>query len=162
MIKLKYYIYSVGKIREPFYVEGINEYLKRLSIYTTIELLDGYEEKLSPKASEKDIAKALAKEAQKLLNSISPDDLVILLDIQGKRLSSVGFAQEIEAYNLSGKTRVNFIIGSSYGVADEVKKRADKLISFSAMTFPHQMAVLILAEQIYRGFKILRNEPYHK
>lgn len=159
---MKYVIFSVGKIREPFYVRGIEEYLKRLKAYTTIELIDGLEEKISPKASDKDIQNTLNKEGQKLLNLINPNDLVILLDIQGKMLSSRELAKEIESHDFLGKSRVVFIIGSSYGVSPEVKKRADKLISFSPMTFPHQMAVLILSEQIYRGFKILRNEPYHK
>lgn len=159
---MKYTIYSVGKIREPFYVKGIEEYLKRLKAYTTIDLVDGFEEKLSPKASDKDIQNCLNKEGQKLLNLINPNDLVILLDIQGKMLTSNELAKEIESHDYSGKSRVVFIVGSSYGVSPEVKKRADKLISFSPMTFPHQMAVLILAEQIYRSFKILKNEPYHK
>lgn len=159
---MKYCIYSVGKIREPFYVEGINEYLKRLRPYTSMELIDGLEEKLSPKASEKDIINTLIKEGQKLLNLITPGDLVILLDIKGNTLSSTELAEEIKAHDFSGKGRVVFIIGSSYGVSSEVKARADKLISFSPLTFPHQMAVLILTEQIYRSFKIIRNEPYHK
>lgn len=159
---MKYAIYSVGRIRESFYVKGIEEYLKRLKAYTSIELVDDLEEKLSPKASDKDIQNILNKEGQKLLNLINPNDLVILLDIQGKMLTSSEFAREIESHDFSGKSRVVFIVGSSYGVSPEVKKRADKLISFSPMTFPHQMAVLILVEQIYRGFKILRNEPYHK
>lgn len=159
---MKYVVFSVGKIRESFYVKGIDEYLKRLKAYTTIELIDGFEEKISPKASDKDIEITLTKEGQKLLNLINPNDLVILLDIQGKMLSSSELAKEIESHDFLGKSRVVFIIGSSYGVSQEVKKRADKFISFSPMTFPHQMAVLILAEQIYRSFKILRNEPYHK
>ncbi|HZK42901.1 MAG TPA: 23S rRNA (pseudouridine(1915)-N(3))-methyltransferase RlmH [Syntrophomonadaceae bacterium] len=159
---MKIFIYSVGKIREPFYINGVKEYLKRLKPYTNIELVDGFEEKLSPKASEKDIQNLLAKEGQKMLNSISPDDLVVLLDIKGKQVSSPAFAQDLERFNLSGKARLNFIIGSSHGVSEAIKKRADKLISFSPMTFPHQMAVLILVEQIYRGFKIIKNEPYHK
>lgn len=159
---MKYCIYSVGKIREPFYVEGINEYLKRIRPYTSMELIDGLEEKLSPKASEKDIINTLIKEGQKLLNLITPGDLVILLDIKGNTLSSPELAEEIKSHDFSGKSRVVFIIGSSYGVSSEVKARADKLISFSPLTFPHQMAVLILTEQIYRSFKIIRNEPYHK
>lgn len=127
-----------------------------------MELIDGLEEKLSPKASEKDIINTLIKEGQKLLNLITPGDLVILLDIKGNTLSSPELAEEIKSHDFSGKSRVVFIIGSSYGVSSEVKARADKLISFSPLTFPHQMAVLILTEQIYRSFKIIRNEPYHK
>ncbi len=159
---MKYYLYSVGKIREPFYLTGINEYLKRLNPYMAVELVDGFEEKLSPNANKKEITNALAKEGQKLLKNITADDIIILLDIGGTSLSSIKFARELEKYNLSGKKRLIFIIGSSYGVANEVKLRANATYSFSAMTFPHQMAVMILVEQIYRSFKILRNEPYHK
>ena len=111
---MKYCIYSVGKIREPFYVEGINEYLKRIRPYTSMELIDGLEEKLSPKASEKDIINTLIKEGQKLLNLVSPGDLVILLDIKGNTLSSPELAEEIKSHDFSGKSRVVFIIGSSY------------------------------------------------
>ncbi|HZJ84713.1 MAG TPA: 23S rRNA (pseudouridine(1915)-N(3))-methyltransferase RlmH [Syntrophomonadaceae bacterium] len=159
---MKYYIYSVGKIREEFYLQGIKEYLKRLNAYISIELIDGLGEKISPTANNKEIEKAINKEGLKILKNISPSDLVILLDVEGKKLDSPSFADMLANYNLSGSKRVIFIIGSSHGVSLEVKNRADQIISFSPLTFPHQMAVLILAEQIYRGFKILKNEPYHK
>lgn len=159
---MKYYIYSVGKVREEFYLRGIREYLKRLRPYISIELIDGLEEKVSPTANTKEIEKAIQKEGLKILKNISPPDLVILLDIEGRRLDSPGFADMLANYNLSGSKRIIFIIGSSHGVSPEIKNRANRIISFSPLTFPHQMAVLILVEQIYRGFKILRNEPYHK
>ncbi|MDD2620637.1 MAG: 23S rRNA (pseudouridine(1915)-N(3))-methyltransferase RlmH [Syntrophomonadaceae bacterium] len=158
---MKYRIISVGKIREPFYLEGINEYLKRLGPYTNIELLDGLEEKISPRASEKEIQKFLKKEGDKILNLLGKDEIVVVLDIKGMQLTSEGLAEQITVWNTSGKSRINLIIGDAYGLCDEVKKRADYKISFSHMTFPHQMAVLILTEQIYRGFKILKGEPYH-
>ncbi len=159
---MKYYIYSVGKIREEFYLQGINEYLKRLRPYINIELVDGLEERISPSANAKEVERAIAKEGIKILKNISPADLVVLLDLKGKKLDSPGFAKMLENYNLSGKKRLIFIIGSSHGVSPEVKGRANQVLSFSPLTFPHQMAVLILTEQIYRAYKILRNEPYHK
>ena len=159
---MKYRMISVGKIREPFYRDGINEYLKRLGGYTNIELVDGLEEKLNPRAGEKEIARVLQKEGEKILNLVGDNEILVILDIQGKSLSSENLAAQIGEWNLMGKSRVNLVIGGSYGVADAVKKQANNKISFSRMTFPHQMAVLILTEQIYRGYKILKGEPYHK
>lgn len=159
---MKYRIISVGKIRESFYIQGINEYLKRLGPYTGIELLDGLEAKVSPRAGNKDIEKVLHKEGERILSLVGDNELLIVMDGQGRLLSSEDLANCIENWNMSGVSRINMIIGGSHGVADTVKKRADHIISFSKMTFPHQMAVLILSEQIYRGFKILKGEPYHK
>jgi 23S rRNA (pseudouridine1915-N3)-methyltransferase len=159
---MKYRIISVGKIKEDFYLLGINEYTKRLRTYTNIELVDGLEEKISPRAGKKDIEKVLEKEGTKILALINDNDISIALDINGKQLSSVDLAGCLEQWNMSGKARVNFIIGGSYGLSAEVKQKADQAISFSRMTFPHHMAVLILSEQLYRGFKILKGEPYHK
>lgn len=159
---MKYRVISIGKIREPFYLEGINEYLKRLGSYTTIELLDGLEEKVSPRAGDKEIQKVLQKEGEKVLNLLGKDEILAVLDIGGRPLSSENFAGQLGDWNISGKNRVNLLVGGSHGIAEQVKKLADSRISFSPMTFPHQMAVLILVEQIYRGFKILKGEPYHK
>lgn len=159
---MKYRIISVGKIREKFYAQGVNEYLQRLGPYTTIELLEGLDEKVSPRAGAKDIERVLNKEGERILSSLGDHELLIVLDGQGTLLSSEDLAQCIEEWNMSGLSRVNLVIGGSHGLADTVKKRADNVISFSKMTFPHQMAVLILSEQIYRGFKILKGEPYHK
>lgn len=159
---MRYRIISVGKIREPFYQDGINEYLKRLSAYCSIELLDGLEEKISPRAGEKDIQKALQKEGDRILNLLGNEEFLAVLDIGGRQFSSEDLAGQLGEWNMSGKSRVNLVIGGSHGLSEEVKKRADYKISFSKMTFPHQMAVLILTEQVYRGFKILKGEPYHK
>lgn len=159
---MKYRIISVGKIREDFYLQGINEYIKRLRPYTNIELVDGLEEKISPRAGQKEIEKVLEKEGAKIIALLHDNDISIALDIHGKQLSSVDLAGYIEQWNISGKARVNLIIGGSYGLSAEVKQKADQTISFSRMTFPHHLAVLILSEQIYRGFKILKGEPYHK
>jgi len=159
---MKYRIISVGKIREPFYQDGIKEYIKRLTSYTSIELVDGLEEKTNPRAGAKEIEKILQKEGEKILGLLGKDELLIIFDIAGKRVDSEQLAGYIEEWNNSGKNRVNLVIGGSHGLSDQVKKRSDRSISFSPMTFPHQMAVLILSEQIYRGFKITKGEKYHK
>lgn len=159
---MKYRIISVGKIRETFYLAGINEYLKRLGPYTNMELVDGLEEKTNPKAGEKEIEKVLQKEGERILSLINPDELLVALDSRGQQMSSEEFARQIEVWNTSSNPRVNLVVGGSHGLSDSVKQRANLTISFSKMTFLHQMAVLILTEQIYRGFKILRGEPYHK
>lgn len=159
---MNYRIISVGKIRESFYVQGINEYLKRLGPYTSIELVDGLEEKTNPKASDKEIEKILQKEGDRILALVGPNDLLVVLDSRGKQLTSEDFARQIEQWNTSGSSRINLVVGGSHGLSPSVKQRAHQTISFSKMTFVHHMAVLILAEQIYRGFKILRGEPYHK
>lgn len=159
---MKYRIISVGKIREDFYVQGIREYLKRMRPYANIELIDDLEEKISPRAGQKDIARALDKEGSKILALIDDEDITAALDIRGTPLSSEALAVQIQQWNQSGKSRLNFIIGASHGLSAAVKQKSNQLISFSPMTFPHQMAVLILSEQLYRGFKILKGEPYHK
>lgn len=159
---MKYRIISVGKIREKFYQQGIQEYLKRLSAYGRFELVDGLEEKLGSNLSERDIEKALDREGERILSLISEDDWVVVLDIEGKMLGSEKLAGELRKWHEGNRSRVCFVIGASYGLAPAVKKRADYRLSFSPLTFPHQMAVLILTEQIYRGFRIMRGEPYHK
>ncbi|QGU00656.1 23S rRNA (pseudouridine(1915)-N(3))-methyltransferase [Candidatus Syntrophocurvum alkaliphilum] len=159
---MRYKIISIGKVREKFYSQGVQEYIKRLRPYINIEVIDGLEEKISPNAKEKEIQKALEKEASKISNIIGSNELLVVLDINGKQLSSQEFAAQIESWNLSGKKQVNFVIGGANGVADMVRKKADYKLSFSKMTLPHQMAVLVLSEQIYRGCKINRGEPYHK
>ena len=160
--QVKYRIISVGKIREPFYNNGIQEYLKRLKSYTSIELIDGLEEKISPKAGAGEIDKCIQKEGAKIIDLVSNDEIVIAFDIKGELLSSEEWAQYIEGLNVRSSGRVNMIVGGSFGLDEKVKQRAERLISFSRMTFPHQMAVLMLTEQIYRGFKINKREPYHK
>jgi len=159
---LKYRIISVGKIREKFYREGIQEYMKRLGPYGSFELVDGLEEKVPANPSDKEITRVLDKEGERILNLLGENELLIALDLQGQMLSSEQLADRLQDLNQSGRPRVNFVIGASHGLAPAVKQRADQSISFSKMTFPHQMAVLILSEQIYRGFKILKGEPYHK
>ncbi|CFX00428.1 Alpha/beta knot methyltransferases [Syntrophomonas zehnderi OL-4] len=159
---MKYRIISVGRIRENFYQEGIKEYLKRLTAYTAIEMLDGLEEKISPRSSEKEIARILQKEGDRILALLGDNEILIVLDPQGEALSSEQLAVRVQELNLQAKTRINLVIGGAHGLAPPVKQRADQTISLSKMTFPHQMAVLLLTEQLYRSFKILKGEPYHK
>lgn len=159
---MKYRILSVGKIRESFFSSGVEEYLKRLRPYAGIEVADGLEEKISPHASPKEIEKLLEKEGQRILNLIGENEIMIVLDVKGRCLSSEELAGQMQKWNESGKFRVNFIIGGANGLSERVKQCADEKLSFSRLTFPHQMAVLILAEQLYRGFKIIKGEPYHR
>ena len=159
---MRFRFISVGKISEPFYKAGVQEYLKRLQAYGKFELTDGLEVQLPPKASDAEIRQVLKKEAGRILGLIGDDEWVVILDIQGKAFPSEKFAEKIGSWNESGRPRVNFVVGSSFGLDESVKRRANAAISFSPMTFPHQLAVLILSEQVYRAFRILRGEPYHK
>ncbi|MDO4540139.1 MAG: 23S rRNA (pseudouridine(1915)-N(3))-methyltransferase RlmH [Syntrophomonadaceae bacterium] len=159
---MKYRIISVGKIKEPFYRQGVNEYMKRLKSYGQFELIDGLEERLDPEPAPKDIEHMLQKEAGKILNLLRPDELVVALDIEGKNPDSRQLADLVRQWNESGRPRVNFVIGASYGLSPDMKQRADYRLSFSSLTFAHQLAVLMLVEQLYRSFRILHHEPYHK
>ena len=158
---MKIRIISVGKLKEPFYSAGVQEYVKRLQPYVKLELLEGLEEKYTAKAGAEEIKRYLAKEAERVLKLISEDEIIVLLDINGQQLDSVQFAGQIQKWQQTGKARLNFVIGSAFGLSDLIKEKAAFNLSFSPLTFPHQMAVLITAEQIYRSFKIIKREPYH-
>jgi len=153
---------SVGKISERFYAQGVAEYLKRLTPYVSWELVEGLEEKVSPRSGAKDIEKVLNKEGERILALLGDREHLVVLDSHGTMLTSEELARCMQEWHLSGVSRVNLIIGGPHGLAEKVKKRADRIIAFSRMTFPHQLAALITAEQIYRGFKIIKGEPYHK
>ena len=156
---MKIKIIALGKIKEKFLKDGIDEFLKRLSPYATIEILE-----LTPVEikDENLIQKSLEQEAEKILANIKPNSYVITLEILGKQLSSEEFAQKINDITISGVSELVFVIGSSCGIAPVVSQRADYKLSISKMTFLHQFARLLLVEQIYRAFKILKNETYHK
>lgn len=156
---MKIKIIALGKIKEKFLKDGIDEFLKRLKPYTSIEIIE-----LSPVEikDENLISKALDEEAEKILTNIKNNSYVITMEILGKQLSSEDFAQKINEITISGVGELVFVIGSSYGISPKVSKRADFKLSFSKMTFLHQFARLFLIEQIYRGFKILKKETYHK
>ena len=147
-------IICIGKIKEQYLRDAINEYIKRLSKYTKLEIVE------LPDASY-DLKKTLEVERDSILKNIKSSDYNILLDIEGKEFTSVDFANNLDKI-LMHSSNINFIIGGSYGVHDDIRKVSNDRISFSKLTFPHQLFRVILLEQIYRSFKILNNEEYHK
>ena len=156
---MKIKIIALGKIKEKFLKDGIEEFLKRLRPYASIEVL----ELIPIEIKDENLTnKVLEQEGVKILEHIKQDSYVITLEILGKQLSSEDFAQKINEISISGISELVFIIGSSCGIAPSVSKRANDKLSFSKMTFLHQFARLILVEQIYRAFKILKKETYHK
>ncbi len=155
-------ILCVGKIKEAFYRDAIAELMKRMGRYATTEIIEVAEEKAPEGLSQAEKEQILANEGERLLGKTDERDHIIALCIEGKKLTSEAFAAHIRTAMLAGKSRIVFIIGSSFGLHPSVKRRADMLLSFSDMTFPHQLFRVMLAEQIYRAFKINNNEPYHK
>jgi 23S rRNA (pseudouridine1915-N3)-methyltransferase len=159
---MKIKIISVGKLKEKYLLMGINEYRKRLSAYANLEIIEINDEKAPETFSDKEIEQVKNTEGTNILNRISKDEYVIALAIEGKQASSEDLASKIEQLMIYGKSKICFIIGGSNGLSQDVYNRADELLSFSKMTFPHQLMRLILLEQVYRSFRIMRNEPYHK
>ena len=153
---------TVGKIKEKYFRDAIAEYQKRLSRYCKLEIIEVADEKTPDKASELLEEQIKRKEAERILKYIRDDTYCIALAIDGKKMDSVSFARHIEKLGLSGKSNLAFVIGGSLGLHESVLKRADEKISFSDMTFPHQLMRVILLEQIYRGYRIINGEPYHK
>ena len=156
---MKIKIIALGKIKEKFLKDGIDEFLKRLTPYASVEIVE-----LSPIEirDENLIQKALEQEGEKILANIKNDSFVITMEILGKQLSSEDFAHKINEISMSGISELVFVIGSSCGLSPIVSNRANFKLSFSKMTFLHQFARLLLVEQIYRAFKILKGETYHK
>lgn len=159
---MKITIVSVGKIKEAFYRDAIAEYSKRLSAYCKFEIKEVADEKTPDGASAELERQIKDKEGDKILKVLDEKGYCIALAIDGKQYDSVKFAKHMEQLTVSGKSHIQFIIGGSLGLSDKVLQKADEKISFSAMTFPHQLMRVILSEQIYRGFRIINNEPYHK
>ncbi|WP_153125444.1 23S rRNA (pseudouridine(1915)-N(3))-methyltransferase RlmH [Peribacillus tepidiphilus] len=155
-------IVTVGKLKEKYLKQGIDEYLKRLSSYAKVEIIELPDEKAPETLSETEMQQIKDKEGERILAKISPDAHVIALAIQGKMKSSEELAEGLDKLATYGKSKITFVIGGSLGLSDAVMKRADESLSFSKMTFPHQLMRLILVEQIYRAFRINRGEPYHK
>ena len=155
-------IVTVGKLKEKYLTLGINEYLKRLSAYAKIEVIEVPDEKAPEQLSDTEMEQIKQKEGERILAKVHPDAHVIALAIQGKLMSSEQLASELDKLATYGKSKIAFIIGGSLGLSDEVLKRSNAQLSFSKMTFPHQLMRLILVEQVYRGFRINRGEPYHK
>ena len=155
-------IVTVGKLKEKYLKLGIEEYVKRLSAYAKIDVVEVADEKAPEELSELEMKQVKQKEGERILAKISPDTYVIALAIQGKMQSSEELAVTLDKLATYGKSKIAFVIGGSLGLSEEVLKRSNEQLSFSRMTFPHQLMKLILVEQIYRAFRINRNEPYHK
>ena len=159
---MKITLITVGKIKEKFYTDAIAEYSKRLSRYCKLEIIQVADEKTPDNASDVVENQIKDKEGERILSNITDGAYVITLAIEGKMLDSVELSEKIGALGVSGTSQIVFIIAGSLGLADKVLKRADYLLSFSKMTFPHQLMRVILLEQIYRGYRVLSGAPYHK
>ena len=146
---MKINLIVIGKLKEKFLVEGVAEYLKRIKIFSKIEVKEISE------------CRTVEEEGEKLLAQVPKNSFLIILDVTGEALTSEKFAEKISALNLRGISEITFIIGGAFGLSNEVRQAANFKLSLSQMTFTHQMARLILVEQIYRAFKINRGEPYH-
>lgn len=159
---MKITILCVGKIKEKYFTAGIEEYVKRLSRYCRLNIIETADEKTPDAAGEAIERQIREKEGERLRRYIKEDDYVIALAIEGRQLDSVEFSRKIEKLGIDGCSSIVFVIGGSLGLEERVLSRADMQLSFSKMTFPHQMMRMILLEQIYRGYRIMMGEPYHK
>lgn len=155
-------VIAVGKLKEKYWQDAVKEYSKRLGKYCRFNIVEVRESLLRGNPSAADEEAVKIAEGQEILSKIKSSDYVITLEIKGKGLSSTELAKRIDDLAIMGKSSIVFVIGGSLGLSQEVSRRADFKLSFSAMTFPHQMMRVILLEQIYRSFKIIRNETYHK
>lgn len=155
-------IFSIGKLKEKYLKQGIDEYLKRLSAYAKVEVVELPDEKAPETLSDIEMEQIKQKEGDRILAKLSDDTHVIALAIEGKMKSSEQLAADLDKLATYGKSKIAFIIGGSLGLSSDVMKRANDTLSFSKMTFPHQLMRLILVEQVYRAFRINRGEPYHK
>lgn len=159
---MKIDIVAVGKVKEKFYRDAIDEFAKRLGKYCKLQIIEVADEKTPDGAGEAVEEQIKAKEAERILKQIKEDAFVFTLEIAGKKYDSVGFSEKIQQLGIQGKSHIQFVIGGSLGLHKSVSNRSDAKISFSDMTFPHQLMRVILLEQIYRGFRIVSGEPYHK
>lgn len=159
---MKITLVTVGKMKEKYLRDAVAEYAKRLGKYCKLEVIETADEKTPDHASDTVEETIRAKEAERILRYIREDAFVITLEIQGKQLSSEELAKKIETLGVQGKSHIIFVIGGSIGLGKEVLERSDFALSFSKMTFPHQLMRVILLEQVYRSFRIMKGEPYHK
>ncbi len=159
---MKVTVIAVGKIKEKYLKDAIAEYSKRLGKYCKLEIIETVDEKTPDNASEAEEELVRTKEAQRILKHIRPDAYVVTLEIEGEQMASEQFAEKIRRLGVQGISHVVFVIGGSIGLGREVRARSDLALSFSKMTFPHQLMRAILLEQVYRGFRIINGEPYHK
>lgn len=159
---MKITVITVGKIKEKYLRDAIAEYSKRLSKYCKLEILEVSDEKTPDHASETVEEGIRQKEGERILKLLKEDAYVVTLEIGGRMLDSVEFSKKIETLGIQGRNHICFIIGGSLGLGQKVRERSDYKLSFSKMTFPHQLMRVILLEQIYRSYRIMSNEPYHK
>ncbi|MCA1011782.1 23S rRNA (pseudouridine(1915)-N(3))-methyltransferase RlmH [Halobacillus halophilus] len=159
---MKITIVTVGKLKEKYLKQGIEEYVKRLGPYAKVDIIEVPDEKAPENLSEAQMEEVKQKEGERILSKISQDTYVMTLEIEAKQLTSEKLASHMDSLATYGKSKVAFVIGGSLGLSDEVLKRSDFSLSFSKMTFPHQLMRLMLVEQVYRAFKIMKGEPYHK
>ncbi|WP_314060532.1 23S rRNA (pseudouridine(1915)-N(3))-methyltransferase RlmH [uncultured Vagococcus sp.] len=159
---MKVRIIAVGKLKEKYLKQGIDEYAKRLGKYCKFEIIEVSDEKAPETLSEAEMLQIKEKEGQKILAKIGDQDFVYALAINGKDYTSEEFAASLDKVTTQGQSTINFVIGGSLGLSDEVIKRADQQISFGRVTYPHQLMRLILSEQIYRCFRIVHGHAYHK
>lgn len=155
-------IICVGKLKEKYLTEAVKEYSKRLSAFCKLNIIELDETKLPDKAGEGEIANTLKSESEKILAKIGRDAFVIAMCIEGKMYSSEELSKLFDRVSVEGKSRIDIVIGSSFGLSDEVKKRADLRLSVSPMTFPHQLFRVMILEQVYRAFQISTGGKYHK
>ena len=158
---MKISIVAAGKIKEKYLRDGIAEFTKRLKPFTQIEFLEINEEKMKDNPSPAEKSAVLKTEGERLLKKVPAGSYLIVLDVVGKAISSEELSQKIDTLTLNGHSHITFLIGGAFGLSQEIRDRADERISFSRMTFTHQMIRLLLIEQIYRAFKISRGEKYH-
>ncbi len=159
---MKITVITVGKLKEAFYREAVSEYGKRLSRYCKLEIREVEDEKTIEGASDKAQEQILAREAERILRFLPENAFVITLEIEGRMYDSEAFAEKIRDLGVNGVSHIVFVIGGSLGLHNTIKKRADLAVSFSKMTFPHQLMRVVLLEQIYRAYRIINGEPYHK
>lgn len=159
---MKITLVTVGKVKEKYLRDAIEEYKKRLSKYCKLEIHEVQDEKTPDAASENQENLIRSKEGERIMKYLRDDAYVITLEIGGKMLDSLEFSKKIENLGIQGKSHIIFVIGGSIGLGQQVLSRSDYALSFSKMTFPHQLMRVILLEQIYRGYRIMAGEPYHK
>ncbi|GAA3410802.1 23S rRNA (pseudouridine(1915)-N(3))-methyltransferase RlmH [Paenibacillus hodogayensis] len=155
-------IVAVGKLKEKYWTDGIAEYAKRLAPYAKLTITEVAEEKAPERMSEAEEQQVKQKEGERIAAALKPDSYVIAMAIGGHMWSSEELAGQLDRLGTYGKSHVTFLIGGSNGLSDDVLKRADAKLSFGRITYPHQLIRLVLVEQVYRAFKIMRGEPYHK
>ncbi|MGN9164857.1 23S rRNA (pseudouridine(1915)-N(3))-methyltransferase RlmH [Tissierellaceae bacterium HCP3S3_D8] len=155
-------IIAVGKVKEKYIRDGIKEFEKRLSRYCNLKIIEIDDERAPENLSQRDMELVKDKEGRRILSKIPQNTHIISLEIEGRKISSEELSKKMEDLMIDGINDITFIIGGSLGLSSEVRNSANFKLSFSNMTFPHQLMRLILLEQIYRGFRIMKGEPYHK